>query len=103
MIEARLVSAWGGLVGSAALIALIILALGVMVGAVKREDVLRRLGVIVGVVILLIVLPQTIVSLWNLLTLGQHLGIAIISIVIIFLFSSTQRRPPKAGRREGSS
>lgn len=103
MIEASLVFAWGGLARSAALIAIVILALCVMVGAVKRENLLRLLGIIVGVVILLIMLPSVIVSLWNSMTLGQHLGIAMIFIVMIFLFSAAQRRSSKATRRKGSS
>ena len=48
MAETRLLSLWDGLVGSAALIAIIILALCVMVRAVKLGDALRQLGVIAG-------------------------------------------------------
>ena len=60
VIETRLFSLWDGLVGSAALIAIVIFALCVMVGAVKPGDVPRHLGVIVGIVILLIMLPAII-------------------------------------------
>jgi Ca2+/Na+ antiporter len=96
MIEARLLSAWDGLVGSVALIAIIVLGLCVMVSAVKPSDVPRHLGTIVGVVILLIILPAIIVSLWNSMTLGQHLGIATIFLAIIFLISATRRKSAKA-------
>ena len=80
---------------SAALIAIIVLALCVMVTAVKPGDVPRHLGVIVGIVILLIMLPAIIVSLWNSMTLGQHLGIATIFIAIVFLISATRRKSRK--------
>jgi Ca2+/Na+ antiporter len=96
VIESSLVSAWGGLLGSATLAAIVILALCVMVGAVKQENLLRHLGMIVGVVILLIMLPAIIISLWNSMTLGQHLGIATILIAIIFLICSTRRKSRKA-------
>jgi Ca2+/Na+ antiporter len=98
VVETRLLSLWDGLVGSAALIAIIILALCVMVSAVKLGDALRRLGVIVGVVILLIMLPAIILSLWNSMTLWQHLGIAAICIAIIFLISALRRKSVKARR-----
>jgi heme A synthase len=96
VIETRLFSLWDGLVGSAALIAIIILALCVMVRAVKPGEAPRHLGVIIGIVILLIVLPAIIVSLWNSMTLGQHLGIAAILVAIIFLISATHRKSRKA-------
>ncbi len=66
-----------------------------MVSAVKPGDAPRHLGVIVGVVILLIMLPAIIISLWNSMTLGQHLGIATIFIAIIFLISATRRKSRK--------
>ena len=96
MIEARLLSVWDSLVGAAALIAVVILGLSVMVRAVNREDVLRRLGVIVGVVILLIMLPAIIVGLWNAMSFGQHLAIAAMAVAIICLISATRRNSGKA-------
>lgn len=98
MIDTQLLSLWDGLVGCAALLAIIMLALCVMVGAVKREDVLRRLGVIVGIVILLIMLPAIIVGLWNAMSFGQHLGIIVICTAII-LFAGSIRRGPTNARR----
>jgi len=99
MIEARLISLWRGLVGSAALLAIIILGLCVMVSAVKFGDVPRRLGVIVSVVILLIMLPAIIVGLWNAMSFGQHLGIIVICAAIMLLVGSSRRRSINARRR----
>ena len=84
--------------GSAALIAIIVLGLCVMVSVVKPSEVRRHLGVIVGVAILLIMLPAIIVSLWNSMTFGQHLGIAAIFIAIIFLISAPRQKSGKARR-----
>jgi ABC-type Fe3+ transport system permease subunit len=96
VIEARLLYPWDGIVGSAALPAVVVLALCVMVNVVKPSDVPKHLGEIVGVVILLIMLPAIIGSLWNSMTLGQHLGITSIFVAIIFLTSATRRKSTKA-------
>lgn len=98
MIEARLLPVWDGVVEVAALLAMIVFALFVMVGAVKREDILRHLGLIVGIVILLLVLPAIILSLWSSMTLLQHLGIFALGIAFILLFSMSRRR--QHNRRE---
>lgn len=98
MIGTRLLAGWDTFAGSAALLAIIILALCVMVSAVKLGEVPRHLGVIVGVVILLIMLPAIIVSLWNAMTLLQHLGIVTLGIIIVYLFSASRGRPTKARR-----
>jgi hypothetical protein len=99
VIETRLLSLWDGLVGSVALMAIIVLALCVMVSVVKRGDVPRHLGVIVGIVILLIMLPAIILGLWNAMSFGQHLGIAVICAAIMLVLGSTRRRPTNARRR----
>jgi hypothetical protein len=74
MIETRLLSAWDGFIGAAALVAIIALGLCVMVRVVKTGDVPRHLGMIVGIVILLVMLPALIVGLRNGMTFGQQLG-----------------------------
>ena len=101
-METRLLSLWDGLVGSAALIAIIVLALCVMVSAVKLGDVPRHLGVIVGIVILLIMLPAIILGLWNAMSFGQHLEIVALVLMIAFLFGvlgkEKRRRSGRARR-----
>ena len=92
MISARLLSIWDSFLGSAALIALIVLAFGIMMRAVKREDALHHLGVIAGIVILFIVLPTIIVSLWEAMLLRAHIGIWLIFIVTAIYLTAAQRR-----------
>ena len=92
MIGARIFSVWDGLVGSVALIAIIVLAFCVMVGAVKAGDVPRHLGVIVAVGILLIMLPAIIFGLWSAMSVGQHFGIFVLGVVVCFLLSAISRR-----------
>lgn len=99
MIGTRLLSLWDGLMGCAATLAIIILAFCIMVRTVAPGDVPRRLGIIVGIVILLIMLPAIIVSLWNVMSFGQHLGIIALGVAIVFLLGSSRRRPTNAKRR----
>lgn len=54
---------------------IIILALCVMVDAVKPSETSRDLGVIVGAVTLLIMPPNMIAELRNTMSFGQELGI----------------------------
>ena len=85
-----MLSAWDGLVGSVALIAIIILALCVIVRVVKLEDVPRHLGVIVGIVILLVMLPAIIASLWNSMSFAQHMEIAALGVAIALFLSASR-------------
>ena len=98
MIESKLLSGWDGVVGSAALIAIIVLALSIMVGAVKARETPRHIAVIASFAILLVMLPAIIVSLWNSMTVGQHLGIAALLIAIIVLISVTHGKARNARR-----
>ena len=84
MIGNRLLSTWDALVGSAAIIAIILLAFSVMVNAEKGKEALRRGCALIGVAILLVMLPAIIASLWNAMSFGQHLGIAT-SLIALFL------------------
>jgi hypothetical protein len=65
MIETDLMRRWAGIVESVALFALTILAIGLIVSAVKLPDVMEYLGTILGVVILLLMLPPIMVSSWE--------------------------------------
>lgn len=99
MIENRLLSEWDSLVESVALIALIALALSVMVRFVKLGDVLRHLGVIMGIAILLVMLPAIIASLWASMTLTQYLGIIFLGVAMLLIFGAARRRPSHGRRR----
>lgn len=47
-----------------AAIAFILTAFGIMLGIVKPADALRRVGAILGIVVLLMVIPVTLVNVW---------------------------------------
>jgi hypothetical protein len=81
-IESNLMRGWAEIVESVALFAITILAIGVIVSAVKLSDVLRHLGTILCIVILLLMLPAIMVSVWSSMSYWQHLGIIILGIMI---------------------
>jgi hypothetical protein len=99
VITARLLSAWDGVVGSTALLAIIILALCVMVGVGKAGDVPWHLGVIMCIVILLIMLPAIIAGLWSAMSSGQHLEIVAIGLMMAVLLGALRRGKRQRSRR----
>jgi hypothetical protein len=70
-----------------------------MVRTAKSENVLRHLGLIVGVAILLRILPEIIAGLWSAMPVGQRLGIIALCVGIVILFDPSQRRAAGARRR----
>lgn len=84
LIEANLMREWAGIVKSVAVLAFTILAIGVMVSAVKLSDVLRPLGAILCVTILLFLLPVFIMSAWSSLSFLQCLEIVMLGMVVGF-------------------
>jgi hypothetical protein len=69
------------IVGSIAILALIIAAFGLMLGIVKPADTLKRIGTILGSVIALIIAPCILVSAWLGMTLWEKIGLVAIGIV----------------------
>jgi len=82
MIGTNLLRGWDGFVESAALVAIVILAIGVMVRVVKPSDAARHLGAILCIVILLIVLPAIMLSAWYSMSYWQQFGVVLLGVVI---------------------
>lgn len=82
MVETNLLRRWDGIVESVAFVAIVILAIGVMVSAIKPSDAAKHLGALLCIVILLIVLPAIIVSAWYSMSLWQHLGISMLGAMV---------------------
>jgi hypothetical protein len=85
---------WVALAGLITMIALILTAFGLMLGIVKPADALRRVGAILGVVMLLMVLPAVLVNLWSGMSVWQRLGLAVLGIAVW-----QWRRPRKESRK----
>jgi hypothetical protein len=68
------------LVGSFAIIALILTAFGIMLGIVKPADLPKRIGGIVDIVIVLMLIPVILVCIWSSLSLLQRLALATLGL-----------------------
>ncbi len=81
MNGSNFIEGWVALAGSVAMmIALILTAFGLMLGIAKPADALRRIGGILGVVMLLMVLPAVVVDVWSGMSLWQRLGLSAIAL-----------------------
>src|SRR5580700_4832099 len=83
MGELSLMHSWVSLLGSLATIAIILTAIGLMVGIVKPVDAMKSIGAILVIVIGLIVIPGLLWSTWSAMSLWQQLGLAAIGIGIL--------------------
>jgi len=82
MIGTNLMRGWAGIVDSVALISITILAIGLILSAVKPSDAARHLGTIFCIVILLLMLLAIMATAWSSMSYWQHLGIIILGIMI---------------------
>lgn len=89
---------WVALAGSLAMIALILMSFALMLGIVKPADAIRRVGAILGVVLLLLVLPGVIVSIWSGISLWRKIGIA--GLAILFLVLARARKTARRHRQQ---
>jgi hypothetical protein len=71
---------WLTLVGSLAIIALVLTAFGIMLGIVKRSDVVNRVGAILGIVIVLMLAPGILAGIWSAMSLWQQIGLVAVGI-----------------------
>jgi hypothetical protein len=77
----------------AAVIAIILTAVGLMLGIVKPATALRRIGIVAGIVILCTVVPGILAQAWNSLSVWQQLGVATIGAMIwLFLFPRSRMK-----------
>jgi hypothetical protein len=98
MSELSSMHGWMSLLGSLAIIAIILTAIGLMLGIVKPGDAMRYIGAIVGIVIVLMLAPGTLARVWSAMSLWQQLGLIAIGIGIIQLLRS--RRPTRNRRKD---
>jgi hypothetical protein len=59
-----------------------VLAIGLIVSAVKLSDVVQHLATIIAVAVLLIALPAIMEAAWASISYWQHLGIVALGLMI---------------------
>ena len=92
MNESNFMHWWINLVGSLATIALILTAFGIMLRIVKPDDVLKRIGAILSIVIVLMLIPGILVSAWSALSLWQQIVLIAIGIGAVQLLRPRPQR-----------
>lgn len=68
-------SLWNVIVEAGAVIAIVVIAIGIMVGAIDIHRAVGRLGAVAGTLVLLLMLPPILVSIWHSLSVWQQVGI----------------------------
>jgi len=94
-----ILSFWDTMVESVAVIAIVVIALGLTFGTINRDRILPHLGAVLGALVLLITLPPILVGIWHSLSLWQQLGIAtLFGLVGIVALQSLKQRSQKRNR-----
>jgi hypothetical protein len=82
MNESIFMHGWASIIGSLATIAIIVTALGVLLGVLKPADALKKIGAYLGIIILLILIPGALLNLWSVMSVWQRVALAAIGGVI---------------------
>jgi Ca2+/Na+ antiporter len=98
MYGAFLIHGWSQIVGSLAIIAIIITALGTMVGMVKPADAMKYCVAIAGMAIVLVLLVSVFVGLWSSMSVWQKAILAVVVLTMWWL--RRERRQPRKKRDE---
>ena len=88
MIAGDFLNSVTALVGMSATIAIIVTALGLMLGMVKPADALKRVGTILGTVVALNVLLHMLVATWSRISAWQHLSLIAIGLILLVFYGS---------------
>lgn len=97
MHEADFIHGCMSIFGSLALIAIIVTALGTIVGLVKPADAVKHCGTILGIVIVFILLVSVLVGLWASMSVWQKIVMFAIGFGIWRLRADTR---PKGRKKD---
>lgn len=82
-----ILSWWNAILEAAAVIAIVVIAIGLMIGVIDARRAVGRIGAVLGAIVLLLVLPSILLGLWRSLSLWQQLGIiALLGLVVVVIF-----------------
>ncbi len=98
MYEPNVVQGCESIIGSVAVMAIIVSALGTMVGLVKPADTAKYCGAIIGIAIVLVLLVSVFVGLWSSMSLWQK--VVVVAIVFGVWRLRRERNRPRRKREE---
>jgi hypothetical protein len=97
MNEANFIQGCMSILGSLALIAIIVTALATIVGLVKPADAMKHCGTILGLVIVLVLLVSVLVGLWSTMSVWQKIVMLAIGFGMWRLRTNGR---PKGGKKD---
>jgi putative effector of murein hydrolase LrgA (UPF0299 family) len=80
-------------ISAAAVVSIVVLALALMVGAVKMDDVARRIGVSLILFVALCLLPSLVLSAWSVMSLWQRFVLAFFLALAAMMLHKMRRAP----------
>lgn len=83
---------WLSILQLFAIVSIVAVAFGLILGRVKPGDALQHVIAILGIVIVLTLIPAIIIGAWSRLMLWQKIGFVAIAALFLLLRQS-QRRP----------
>ena len=95
MHEANFIHGCMTILGSLALIVIIVTALGTIVGLVKPADALKYCGATLGIVIVIILIVSVLVGLWSSMSVWQKIILAAIGFGMWRLRTEGRRKGRK--------
>ena len=98
MIIRSLLTGIAQIIGVLAVLAIIVTAFGLMLGILMPADAFKRIGLIVGTVIALLIVPQVVVCTWSAIPVWQQIALVAIGLVILLAFAT--RREKRSRHRE---
>lgn len=73
-----LLNLWDLAAVTTALAVIVVTAIGIMVGLIELDHAFKRIGWVLGFLVLLLAMPPIILGIWHSLTVGERLGIVAI-------------------------
>jgi hypothetical protein len=98
MGPSSLMQGWAALLGSLAIIAIVLTAFGLMLGIVRLADAMRYIGATLGIVIVLMLMPCIMASAWSDLSLWQQLALIAIGVCVWQLRRARRQTRNKRGK-----
>lgn len=88
-----ILSLWDAIVEGGAVIAIVVIAIGLMLRVIDGHGAFARLGAVCGALVLLLILPPILVSLWRCLSVWQQLSLIAIGLMLVLrLWPRKERR-----------
>jgi asparagine N-glycosylation enzyme membrane subunit Stt3 len=82
MSEPNFMHGWVSLLELLAIVAIILTAIGLMLGIVKPANAMKQLGAIIGTVIVLMLIPGIFASAWSGFSFWQQIGLVAIGVIL---------------------